>query len=149
MTLPAARTVAGPLAGKVHAFGDIAFALDFVARGEVLVLGEGGPDWLAATALCRLHGHARAVASCSAQLMPMLAAHVRAQLRVRIADSGRLPRFVLAPHRDATGEAAARDAHEILRQVGAVRVAAWPEGCGDLADVVEVGLGEAQRALWG
>lgn len=149
LTLPAARTVAGPLAGRVHAFGDLDFALDFVARGEVLVLGEGGPDWLAATALCRIQGHARAVASCSAQLMPMLAAHIRAQLRVRIADSGRLPRFVLAPHRDATGEAAARDAHEILRQVGAVRVAAWPAGCDDLADVARGDTRQAAGLLFG
>lgn len=137
LTLPADRTVAGPLTGRPHAFGDLALALDLAARGHVLVLAEGGPDYLAAAALARLHGQAVALGACSAQLMPTLGQHIRAQLRVRIGDSGRRPRIVLAPHRDAAGEAGAREAEAILAQVGEVRVAQWPEGCDDLGDVAK------------
>ena len=148
-TLPADRIFTGALTGKVHCFGDLDYALDFAARGEPLVLGEGGPDWLAASALCRLHGEGQAIAACSAQLMPALAQHIRAQVRARLGDRGTVPRFILAPHRDAAGEAGAQAAREILLQVGEVRVAQWPSGCDDLGDVVEVGLDEARKALWG
>lgn len=150
MTLPAERILTGALTGKVHCFGDLDFALDFAARGEPLVIGEGGPDWLAAAALCRLRGQAQAVAACSAQLMPALAQHVRAQLRVRIGDSGRRPRIILAPHRDDAGEAGAQAAAAILAQVGEVRVATWPDGCGDLADVARAHpLALAQHLIFG
>lgn len=150
MTLPASR-IRAVLTGQVHAFGDLEYALDLVGgpAGYTLILGEGGPDYLAAVALARVHGRAIAVTACSAQLLPMVATYLRAQLRTRLGDSGRMPRVVLAPHRDVAGEAGAREAEAVLAQVAQVRVARWPEGCGDLADVVEVGLGEAQRALWG
>lgn len=149
LTLPADRIVAGPLTGRPHAFGDLALALDLAARGHVLVLCEGGPDYLAAAALARLHGRATALGACSAQLMPTLAQYIRAQLRVRIGDSGRLPRVIIAAHRDAAGLAGGQAAADALAQVAEVRVARWPDGCGDLGDVVEIGLGEAQKALWG
>ncbi len=137
LTLPADRTAEGVLTGKIHCFGDLELALDLVAGGSVLILGEGGPDFLCAEALARLHGSAVAITACSAQLLPAVAGYIRAQLRVRIGDSGRHPRIILAPHRDSAGAAGAREAEAILAQVAQVRVATWPEGCTDLADVAK------------
>lgn len=149
LTLAADATAAGPLVdwpGGVQAFGDLALAVDRAARGALMLIGEGGPDYLAALALTR-RMDAVPVTACSAQALPHLAAWMRAQLRARIGDSGLRPRVTLAPHHDDAGQLGAREARAILSQVADVRVAVWPDRCGDLDDVVRLDPLIAARTL--
>lgn len=134
-------------AGRLAIFGRVPDAVAAADRGEPIYLCEGGPDYLAAAALCRLDGRGAALGAHGHAGLPKVAAALRAALEAATVPVSRV-RVLCVPHlgdKGGVGERSMLEAADVLAgaaAVSVVRVAVDGAGKGDLADAARTGTGE-------
>lgn len=148
-------------AGRLAIFGRVPDAVAAADRGEPIYLCEGGPDYLAAAALCRLDGRGAALGAHGHAGLPKVAAALRAALAAAAVPVSRvhalcvphlgdkLPKGAPPEEKRGVGELSMLAAADVLAGAGAVSVVRVPvdgAGKGDLADAARTGAGEL-RAL--
>jgi hypothetical protein len=136
---------------ELAVFGRIPDAVAAARRGEPVYLCEGGPDYLAAAALCRLDGHGAALGAHGHHGLPKVAAALRAALEGAAVPPATV-RVLCVPHlgdKGGVGERsmlAAADALAGCCAVLDVRVPVDLDGKGDLADAAPGGA-DALRGI--
>ena len=144
-------------AGRLATFGRVPDAVAAADRGEPVYLCEGGPDYLAAAALCRLDGRGAALGAHGHAGLPNVAAALRAALEAAAVPVSRV-HVLCVPHlgdkpptgappeeKRGVGELSMLAAADVLAGAAAVSVVRVPvdgAGKGDLADAARTGAGE-------
>ena len=139
----------------VAIFGRVPDAVAAAARGEPIYLCEGGPDTLAAAAVCRLDGRGAALGAHGHHGLPKVATALRAALEAAAVPATGV-RVVCVPHlgdkpppnappadKRGVGELSMAAAALALAGVSAVYIARPPvdaAGKGDLADAARQGV---------
>ena len=139
-------------AGRLAIFGRVPDAVAAAGRGEPVYLCEGGPDYLAAAALCRLEGRGAALGAHGHAALPKVAAALRAALEAAGAPVAGV-HVLCVPHLGDKGDVGERSmlaAADALAGVGAVSVVRVPvdaDGHGDLADAARGGGSHLQALV--
>jgi hypothetical protein len=137
---------------ELAVFGRIPDAVAAARRGEPVYLCEGGPDYLAAAALCRLDGHGAALGAHGHHGLPKVAAALRAALEGAAVPSRDRPRPVrAAPGRQgrrgrAVDARRRRRSRRVLRRARRAGAGGPGDGKGDLADAAPGGA-DALRGI--
>ena len=132
-------------AGRLAIFGHLPDAVAAAARGEPVYLCEGGPDFLAAAALCRLDGRGAAIGSHGHSALPRVAAALRAGLERAAVPVSRV-HVLCVPHLGDVGDVGERsmleaaDALAGVAAVSVIRVSVDAAGKGDFADAARAGV---------
>jgi hypothetical protein len=134
-------------AGRLAIFGRVPDAVAAADRGEPIYLCEGGPDYLAAAALCRLDGRGAALGAHGHAGLPKVAAALRDALEAAAVPVAGV-HVLCVPHLGDKGDVGERsmiEAADALAGAGAVSIVRVPvdaAGKGDLADAARGGAGE-------